>query len=109
MRSSLRLALLATVLFSTASAARAEDAAPLTIWQRGNLLGDLGGLRPWAVDHGVTLTITEQSEIKGNTTGGTLPLCLWDWQNQLKKGDNLILATFGGGFTWGAMWMKWAF
>ncbi len=71
MRSSLRLALLATVLFSTASAARAEDAAPLTIWQRGNLLGDLGGLRPWAVDHGVTLTITEQSEIKGNTTGGT--------------------------------------
>lgn len=45
----------------------------------------------------------------GNTTGGTLPLCLWDWEKQLKKGDNIILAAFGGGFTWGAMWVKWAY
>src|SRR3546814_8627510 len=37
----------------------------------------------------------------GNTTAGTIPLCLWEWENQLKKGDNLILAAFGGGFTWG--------
>jgi len=45
----------------------------------------------------------------GNTTAGTLPLCLWDWEKQLKKGDNLILAAFGGGFTWGATWLKWAY
>ncbi len=45
----------------------------------------------------------------GNTTAGTLPLCLWEWEKQLKKGDNLILAAFGGGFTWGATWVKWAY
>lgn len=44
----------------------------------------------------------------GNTTSGTIPLCLWEWQNQLKKGDNIVLAAFGGGFTWGATWVKWA-
>lgn len=45
----------------------------------------------------------------GNTTSGTIPLCLWDYENQLKKGDNLILAAFGGGFTWGAIYLKWAY
>ena len=45
----------------------------------------------------------------GNTTAGTLPLCLWDWEKQLKKGDNLILSAFGGGFTWGAIYLKWAY
>jgi len=45
----------------------------------------------------------------GNTTGATIPLCLWEWENQLKKGDNIILAAFGGGFTWGAIWVKWAY
>jgi 3-oxoacyl-[acyl-carrier-protein] synthase-3 len=44
----------------------------------------------------------------GNTTAATIPLCLWEYENQLKKGDNLILAAFGGGFTWGAIFMKWA-
>ena len=44
----------------------------------------------------------------GNTTAATIPLCLWEYENQLKKGDNLILAAFGGGFTWGAIYMKWA-
>ena len=44
----------------------------------------------------------------GNTTSGTLPLCLYDYQSQLKKGDNLVLAAFGGGFTWGALYLKWA-
>ena len=43
----------------------------------------------------------------GNTTSGTIPLCLWDYENQLKEGDNLILAAFGGGFTWGAVYLKW--
>lgn len=45
----------------------------------------------------------------GNTTAGTLPLCLWDYESQLKKGDNLILAAFGGGFTWGSSWVRWAY
>jgi 3-oxoacyl-[acyl-carrier-protein] synthase-3 len=45
----------------------------------------------------------------GNTTAGTLPLCLWDYESQLKKGDNIILSAFGGGFTWGAVYIKWAY
>ena len=45
----------------------------------------------------------------GNTTSGTLPLCLWEWESQLKKGDNIILSSFGGGFTWGSIYLKWAY
>jgi 3-oxoacyl-[acyl-carrier-protein] synthase-3 len=45
----------------------------------------------------------------GNTTAGTLPLCLWDYENQLRKGDTLILSAFGGGFTWGSVYLKWAY
>ncbi|MFT6213925.1 MAG: 3-oxoacyl-[acyl-carrier-protein] synthase-3 [Roseivirga sp.] len=45
----------------------------------------------------------------GNTTSGTIPLCLWDYEDQLKKGDNLIIAAFGGGFTWGSIYLKWAY
>ncbi len=45
----------------------------------------------------------------GNTTAATLPLCLWDWENQLKKGDKIVLAAFGGGFTWGATLLTWAY
>lgn len=45
----------------------------------------------------------------GNTTAGTIPLLLWDYEKRLKKGDNLIIAAFGGGFTWGAMYVKWAY
>ncbi|MDI3320042.1 beta-ketoacyl-ACP synthase III [Pinibacter soli] len=45
----------------------------------------------------------------GNTTAATIPLCLADWESQLKKGDNLVLAAFGGGFTWGSTWLKWAY
>ncbi|WPP48321.1 beta-ketoacyl-ACP synthase III [Catalinimonas niigatensis] len=45
----------------------------------------------------------------GNTTSATIPLCLWDYESQLKKGDNLILAAFGGGFTWGASYLKWGY
>lgn len=44
----------------------------------------------------------------GNTTAGTIPLCLWDYEDQLKKGDNIILTSFGGGYTWGAIYLKWA-
>jgi 3-oxoacyl-[acyl-carrier-protein] synthase III len=45
----------------------------------------------------------------GNTTASTIPLCLWEWEKQLKKGDNLVLVAFGGGFTWGAIYLKWAY
>lgn len=45
----------------------------------------------------------------GNTTSGTLPLCLWDYEKELKKGDGLMFAAFGGGFTWGAVYLKWAY
>jgi 3-oxoacyl-[acyl-carrier-protein] synthase-3 len=45
----------------------------------------------------------------GNTTAATIPLCLWEWEKQLKKGDNIILSAFGGGFTWGAIFLKWAY
>ena len=45
----------------------------------------------------------------GNTTNGTIPLCLWEWESKLKKGDNLILCAFGGGFTWGSIYLKWAY
>ncbi len=45
----------------------------------------------------------------GNTTAATIPLCLWNWEKDLKKGDNLVLAAFGGGFTWGASWVVWSY
>lgn len=45
----------------------------------------------------------------GNTTAGTIPLLLWDYEKQLKKGDNIILSAFGGGYTWGAVYLKWAY
>ena len=45
----------------------------------------------------------------GNTTNGTIPLCLWEWEDKLKKGDNIVLAAFGGGFTWGSIYLKWAY
>ncbi len=45
----------------------------------------------------------------GNTTAGTIPLCLWDWEDQFHLGDNIILTAFGGGFSWGAIYLKWAY
>ncbi|MCW3123162.1 MAG: 3-oxoacyl-ACP synthase [Flavipsychrobacter sp.] len=45
----------------------------------------------------------------GNTTNGTLPLCLWEWESRLHKGDNIILAAFGGGFTWGSTYLRWGY
>jgi len=78
----------------------------------------------WLVPHQANLRIIEATRERiglpvervminiqryGNTTNGTIPLCLWEWEKQLKKGDNLILAAFGGGFTWGALYLKWAY
>ena len=45
----------------------------------------------------------------GNTTSATIPLCLWELESKLRKGDNIIIATFGAGFTWGAAYVKWAY
>ena len=45
----------------------------------------------------------------GNTTAATLPLCLWEWEKKMKKGDNVILSAFGAGFTWGAIYLKWGY
>ncbi len=45
----------------------------------------------------------------GNTTAATIPLCLWEWESKLRAGDNLILTAFGGGFTWGATYLQWAY
>jgi 3-oxoacyl-[acyl-carrier-protein] synthase-3 len=45
----------------------------------------------------------------GNTTAGTIPLCLWEWENKFQKGDNVIITAFGGGYTWGSIYLKWAY
>jgi 3-oxoacyl-[acyl-carrier-protein] synthase-3 len=45
----------------------------------------------------------------GNSSAGTIPMCLGEWEKRLKKGDNIILAAFGAGFTWGAVYLKWAY
>ena len=45
----------------------------------------------------------------GNTTSGTIPLCLWNWEKKLKKDDLIVLSAFGGGFTWGATLVKWGY
>ncbi|HSN61064.1 MAG TPA: beta-ketoacyl-ACP synthase III [Ferruginibacter sp.] len=91
------------------------------LMQRNNLTGDDIA---WLVPHQANLRIIDATASRmdlpkekvmvniqkyGNTTAGTLPLCLWEWEKQLKKGDNVILASFGGGFTWGATWIKWAY
>jgi 3-oxoacyl-[acyl-carrier-protein] synthase-3 len=89
--------------------------------EKNNLTGDDIA---WLVPHQANLRIIDATANRagipkekvminihkyGNTTAATIPLCLWEWESQLKKGDNLILAAFGGGFTWGAAWVKWAY
>lgn len=91
------------------------------IMERNNLTGDDV---QWLVPHQANKRIIdatarrmELSDEKvmvnidkyGNTTAATIPLCLRDWESQLKKGDNIVLAAFGGGFTWGAIYLKWAY
>lgn len=53
--------------------------------------------------------VTINIERYGNTTNGTIPLCLMEWEKEFKKGDNIVLAAFGGGFTWGSILLKWAY
>ena len=56
------------------------------------------------VDHD---KVTVNIQNYGNTTAATIPLCMWEWKDKFKKGDNIILTAFGGGFTWGATYIKW--
>ncbi len=59
---------------------------------------------------GITMEkVTLNIERYGNTTAATIPLCLYDWEGDFRRGDNLVLAAFGGGFTWGAAYVKWAY
>jgi 3-oxoacyl-[acyl-carrier-protein] synthase-3 len=89
--------------------------------EKNNLTGDDIA---WLVPHQANLRIIDATANRmglpmekvminiqkyGNTTAATIPLCLWDWESKLNKGDNLVLAAFGGGFTWGACWIKWAY
>lgn len=91
------------------------------LMQRNNLTADDIA---WLVPHQANLRIIDATANRmglpkekvminiqryGNTTAGTIPLCLWEWKDQLNKGDNIVLAAFGGGFTWGATWIKWGY
>ncbi len=91
------------------------------IMQRNNLKGEDVS---WLVPHQANKRIIDATSRRmnlpqdkvmlnihryGNTTSATLPLCLFDYENKLKKGDNIVFAAFGGGFTWGSMYVKWAY
>ncbi len=84
---------------------QSDDVAWLVPHQANKRIIDATANRMGITSEKVMLNI----EKYGNTTSGTIPLCLWDYEKLLKKGDNLILAAFGGGFTWGAIWLKWAY
>ncbi len=82
-----------------------DDVAWLIPHQANKRIIDATARRMGVSDEKVTLNI----ERYGNTTNGTIPLCLWEWESKFKKGDNIIIAAFGGGFTWGSIWVKWAY
>jgi len=91
------------------------------IMERNNLTGDDIA---WLVPHQANKRIIDATARRmgvgtekvmlniqkyGNTTNATIPLCLWEWEEKLNKGENIILAAFGGGFTWGSVYLKWAY
>ncbi|MEW6772376.1 MAG: beta-ketoacyl-ACP synthase III [Bacteroidota bacterium] len=82
---------------------KSEDIAWLVPHQANKRIIDATAQRMGLTSDKVMMNI----EKYGNTTAGTIPLLIWEYEHLLKKGDNLILSTFGGGFTWGAMWVKW--
>jgi 3-oxoacyl-[acyl-carrier-protein] synthase-3 len=84
---------------------KAEDVAWLVPHQANKRIIDATAHRMGVGSEKVMLNIQKY----GNTTNGTIPLCLWEWENRLHKGDVLILAAFGGGFTWGSVYLKWAY
>ena len=83
----------------------ADDVAWLVPHQANKRILDATARRMGVGDDKVMLNIQKY----GNTTNGTIPLCLWEWESKLNKGDNIILAAFGGGFTWGSIYLKWAY
>ena len=83
----------------------ADDVAWLVPHQANKRIIDATARRMGVENEKVMLNI----EKYGNTTNATIPLCLWEWESQLNKGDNIILAAFGGGFTWGSIFIKWAY
>ncbi|MES2881411.1 MAG: beta-ketoacyl-ACP synthase III [Bacteroidota bacterium] len=106
-------------VFKAAVKGMADVSAELL--ERNNLTGDDIA---WLVPHQANLRIIDATANRmglpkekvminiqkyGNTTAATIPLCLWEWESQLKKGDNIVLAAFGGGFTWGATLVKWGY
>ncbi|MDN3581996.1 beta-ketoacyl-ACP synthase III [Mucilaginibacter flavus] len=82
-----------------------DDVAWLVPHQANKRIIDATARRTGLSDDKVIINI----ERYGNTTNGTIPLCLWEWESKFKKGDTLILAAFGGGFTWGSIYLKWAY
>ncbi|MDP4952058.1 MAG: 3-oxoacyl-ACP synthase, partial [Flavobacteriales bacterium] len=82
-----------------------DDVAYLVPHQANLRIIDATARRMGVSDEKVMINIQKY----GNTTSGTIPLCLNDWEKKLKKGDNIVLAAFGGGFTWGAVYVKWAY
>ncbi|MCF8459523.1 MAG: ketoacyl-ACP synthase III [Flavobacteriales bacterium] len=83
----------------------ADDIAYLVPHQANKRIIDATASRIGLDEEKVMLNIMKY----GNTTNGTIPLCLHEWESKLKKGDNLIISAFGGGFTWGALYLKWAY
>lgn len=107
------------VVFKHAVSRMADVSAE--IMERNNLSKDDVA---WFVPHQANLRIIDAAanrmgltsekvmvniEKYGNSSAGTIPMCLWEWENKLKKGDNIILAAFGAGFTWGSVYLKWAY
>ena len=107
------------VVFKAAVSSMADVA--VEIMKKNNLVStDVS----WLVPHQANMRIIEATARRmgiskdqvminirkfGNTTAATIPLCLWDYEKLLKKGDNVILAAFGAGFTWGSVYLKWAY
>ena len=107
------------VVFKHAVSRMAE--VSLNIMRRNNLTADD---IQWLVPHQANMRIIDATidrtglprekvminiERYGNTSAGTIPLCLWEWEPKLRKGDNVILVAFGAGFSWGAVYLKWGY
>ncbi len=107
------------VVFKNAVSRMAE--VSLDIMNRNNLTADYVD---WLVPHQANMRIIDATiertglprekvminiERYGNTSAGTIPLCLWEWESRLRKGDNVILTAFGAGFSWGSVYLKWGY
>lgn len=107
------------VVFKHAVSRMSEVA--LSMMQRNNLSADDIN---WLVPHQANMRIIDATidrtglprekvminiERYGNTSAGTIPVCLWEWEHKLKKGDNILLVAFGAGFSWGSVYLKWGY